>query len=394
MNIWLSYLAVFIVFISIGSGSFPFMSGSWVMLVFLGIFNILIIASHEYAVKHSHDSDTPPVVPPSAQEAPLLISIPETETPSYNCVWQGRFIRFYKHTGSGITQTSVWKRDKRGNIAHKYGPPVSGVIHCEYHFGGIHRASSNIEFENNMIKDFPVIWYRASGNRYMDFILDGDILSGTYNSYHVNGNLKRSVRLKNGLADGPSRAYSGNGAISSVYDYKEGKKEGTFCRYNNGDSIMQTGSYSGGRLSGYIRNYYTNGNTETEKYYLNNTLMFTVFYFSNGVFRGQTFTPEFKAAAADDIEIKSFKRLADTRDRLARRGMYLYDPQSNSFPRLRAICSHKTGAVLREFSCEEELINYVLNSGSFTAFADKTTAAKHKPTVKKYNNKGRLVRTR
>ena len=394
MNIWLSYLAVFIVFISIGSGSFPFMSGSWLMLVLLGIFNILIIGSHEYAAKHSHDADELPVVSPSTQEAPPLLSLTETETPSYNCVWHGSFIRFYRHTGSGITQVSVWKRDKRGNIAHKYGPPVSGVIPCEYHTGGFHRASSKIEFENNMIKDFPVIWYRVSGNRYMDFILDGDSLSGTYNSYHVNGNIKRTVRLRNGLAQGPSKTYSDNGDILSVFDYKEGRKEGSFCRYYGGDSIMQTGSYSGGRLAGYIKNYYPNGNTETEKYFLNNTLMFTVSYFPNGLFRGQTFTAEFKTTAADDSEIRSFRRFADARERLSRHGMYLYDPQSDNFPRLRAICSHTSGTVLREFSCEEELISFVLNSGSFEAFTDKSAAQSTKITVKRFNEKGKLVRTR
>ena len=398
MNILFSYLAIFLIFGLLGSNHFRVFSGSWFMLVLLGFLNIAIIAMHEYASKFRQAAlPQKPGLPsntPGQHEPELLIARPEIDENEIISVWQGRHIRFFKAAFPGALPVSVWVRDRYGNIIMKTGIPVNGLIRCEYFSNGIHRAYSLIQFNSNEITDFPVIWYRASGNRYMDYILEGNRLSGTFNTYHANGNLKRSVRLKNGRADGIAKTYDENGAILLAADYISGRKDGSYCRYYPGGFVMETGSCVGGRLSGYVKKYYGSGVQESEKYYLNGVLMFSISYDFSGHFLGQTFTPEFRASAADDNEINSFKRLAQARDAPSQTGMYLYDPQSNQFPRIRAICSHRSGMVLKEFSCEEELLCFVLDKERFDAFAGSLAAPKAKPVLKHFNDKGRLVRFR
>jgi hypothetical protein len=370
------------------------------MLIFFALLNIAIIGGHEYAAKYrdktavSKDDGYPPQNAMKKEEPELLIARPEDDEIKITSIWQGRYIRFYKTAASGTTQVSVWIRDRFGNIVNKYGAPVSGMIRCEYYCGDKHCAYSLIQFDNNIITDYQVIWYRTSGNRYMDFILEDGALNGTYNNYHKNGSLRRTVRLKNGLAQGPSKTYYETGSIMFTAEFLSGRKDGSYCRYYPNGTIRETGSFSSSHPAGYIKTYYDSEVIESEKYYIKNALMFIIRYDFAGRFCSQIFTPEFKTTASDDSEINSFRRLACARDKMSKYDMYLYDPQSDNFPRIRAICRHSSDMVLKEFSCEEELISFVLNNAQFKPFADLSTAPKSRMLVKHFNGKGRLVRFR
>ena len=400
MNIKFSYLAVFLIFGLIGFNAFPVFSDSWFMLIFFALLNIAVIGGHEYAAKHrektvvSKDDVYLPQNTLEKEGTELLIARPEDDENKITSIWQGRYIRFYKSVAFGPTQISEWIRDRFGNIVNKCGAQISGMVRCEYYRGDCHCAYSMIQFDNSSITDYPVIWYRASGNRYMDFMLEGGALNGTYNNYHKNGSLRRTVRLKNGLAQGSSKTYYETGSIMFTAEFISGIKDGSYCRYYPNGAIRETGSFSGSHPAGYIKTYYDSEVIESEKYYIKNALMFVIRYDFAGRFCGQTFTSEFKTTAADDSEINSFRRLAKARDKMSKYDMYLYDPQSDNFPRIRAICSHSSGMILKEFSCEEELINFVLNNAQFKPFAGLSTAPKSRMLVKYFNSKGRLVRFR
>lgn len=394
MKLLFPYLSAVFALGILVSETVPVFSNLWYILVFFSLCNIIVIAAHEFYKKYKDDNFIfkTGIIPDNDHNSNLSIARLENDVSRVTSVWQGRHIRFFETTSTGTTQISQWERDRYGNITGKSGSPITGLIHSDYYSGGFCRAHSQIQFENNMINDYQIIWYRLNGNRFMDFIMSGDSLDGTFNTYHKNNNLKKTGHLKDGRAQNLIKTYYDTGEIMSLFDYKSGRKEGAYTRYYPDGGIMETGARFGSKLGGYIKNYYENGILKNEKYYINNVLMFAIEYNRLGLYSGQTFTREFKTTAADDYEINSFRRLAVAREKLAKHNMELFDPQSNNFPRIRAICSHTDKSVLKEFSCEEELISFVLNSRKFKLFTIRRLSPKTKAIIKHFNNKGKLVR--
>jgi hypothetical protein len=76
--------------------------------------------------------------------------------------------------------------------------------------------------------------------------------------------------------------------------------------------------------------------------------------------------------------------------KLAKYGMEMFDPRSDAFPRIRAIRRPGSAFIMREFSCEEELIKFVLKAG-FKSFVGEQMKERRN-VVRVFNANGRLVR--
>lgn len=88
-------------------------------------------------------------------------------------------------------------------------------------------------------------------------------------------------------------------------------------------------------------------------------------------------------------EMKELRRLARARVKLGRYGLEILDPMSNAFPGIRAIRDTVTGDILREFSCEEELIKCVLGNGKFDDVLERRNNLRSgRKTVSYFTDKG------
>jgi hypothetical protein len=306
-------------------------------------------------------------------------------------IFNGPTIEFFEQ-GRSI---AFWRRDRSGKIISKEGRVMNGNITFYYKFNGRCLARTAIRLINNNFPDGDVIWLRGNGGKYMEYKIDNDgAYSGMYYSYYPDGSTKKRVWLSDGLPVGMLEKFYPDGSIMKRAQYKKGVKDGAYTVYYaaSGNAVRETGSFVGGKLVGYVRKYYLNGGKESEIYYINNTITMQTFYRQDGIISNESYTKEFREKFRNNRELIDMKRRIRAKMKLAKYGFEMFDPQSDAFPRIRAIRKPNDGFILREFSCEEELIKFVLKSG-FKEFVDERIAdSKKGMVIKEFNEKGRLVR--
>ena len=306
-------------------------------------------------------------------------------------LFSGTLITFYDNQKIIAT----WKRDRHGNNISKDGAVMNGRIECILYAAGKPVARSYIEFKDNSIADNRVCWSRANGNKYMEYEMLGDQVTGRFRSYHPDGNEKKSVWLSAGRQKGLMDERYSSGFIRKSCQYKDGKKEGTRAMFYDRPEkpILRVSTFIGGCIEGYEREYWQDGALYKETYYRRNIKYMETIYGSGGRVISEKIDDAAKDILDNDEEISDVKRTVRAKLRLKRYGMELFDPQSINFPRARAIIRPGDKYYLREFSCEEELVKFVLGR-EFRAFVIGAQRRKKGKKIKamRFNDRGRLVR--
>ena len=70
--------------------------------------------------------------------------------------------------------------------------------------------------------------------------------TGSYVSYHENGQLKSKTTFKDGKQDGLEESYHENGQLESKVNYKDGKQEGIFEFYFEDGQLLYKNCYKNG----------------------------------------------------------------------------------------------------------------------------------------------------
>jgi hypothetical protein len=291
--------------------------------------------------------------------------------------------------------TAMWQRDKYGNITSAGGDGIIGYEKSRLVRGGKEYASAKIHYVGDKIGQDEIIWFRGNRSAYAKVsVSEGLYLQGDFELYYSGGDLKKSGWLEKGRPVGLMKIYYRNGAQKALLRYKDGRRHGNYERYHSNGGIKETGAYEGGKLHGYVLGYYADGMPAYEEYYRNGHMLSNTVFGMGGVVLADTVIEKaVKEAGGKDAELKGLRRLAKVRMKLGRYGLEMFEPGSDMFPRERAVRIVGSEYVLRQFSCEEELIKAVLNKEKFEEILERREARKSgKKTVWHYNEKGRLVR--
>ena len=286
-----------------------------------------------------------------------------------------------------------WRRDRTGRVVSREGRVMDGNICSYYYFGGAVRAKTHIKILNNEFADNEIIWLRPNGARYITCEIGRDgVYNGRYNSYYHSGALNKTAWLSDGLPLGRLKQYYAGGALMKRAEYKNGVKDGLCVGYyaDTMNTTKKSSSFVGGKLTGYVRKYFADGVMESEIYYKNNVKMMETFYNINGLVERENISVDFEKGLMNNGELKGIIRRLRMELKLAKYGLEMFDPRSNVFPRIRAIRRPGSEFIMRKFSCEEELIKFVLKADFKNFIAGQMKERKN--VVRVFNTDGRLVR--
>ncbi len=324
---------------------------------------------------------------PEAAAPPAALKYTEGTIATFN----GACIEFIED-GKTI---ALWRRERSGRVISREGRTINGSIMSYCRFGGNLRGKAYVKFSGNNFADDSIVWMRPNGARYMECEIDREgVYSGKYASYYFGGGLEKKAWFSEGLIVGKVEKYYPSGLVMERTDHKKGVKDGLRVEYYDdaSNNIKRTSSFLGGKLTGYMREYYRqNGNKAAEYYYKNNAKMMETVYGEGGLITRERISRELEKDILNTDELKGMRRRIRANLKLAKYGMEMYDPNSDVFPRIRAI--RRPGMyIIREFSCEEELIKFVL-SGKFKILAKQSMEdASKKPVVMVFTPEGKLVR--
>jgi hypothetical protein len=91
--------------------------------------------------------------------------------------------------------------------------------------------------------------------------------SGTWTTWHVNGQKARAAEYQNGKLDGTDISYHDNGAKSEEQHYADGVQEGTYNGWYSDGKPHFTTQHRGGKQDGPCTWWYENGNKQWETNY-------------------------------------------------------------------------------------------------------------------------------
>jgi antitoxin component YwqK of YwqJK toxin-antitoxin module len=310
-------------------------------------------------------------------------------SPGVYAAFSGTTVEFFDNGKSA----AFWRRDNTGRVISREGRVMEGNIRSYYYFGGAGSAKTYIKIVNNEFADNEIIWLRPNGARYITYEIDKDgVYNGKYNSYYHSGALNKTAWLSDGMPLGRLKQYYACGAIMKRVEYKNSLKDGLCVEYytDTMNTIKRSSSFVGGKLTGYVRKYYMDGVREAEIYYKNNVKMMETLYNTSGLVESENISVDFEKGLMNNSEFKGMKRRMKMEFKLAKYGMEMFDPRSDAFPRIRAIRRPGSAFIMREFSCEEELIKFVLKAG-FKSFVGEQMKERRN-VVRVFNADGRLVR--
>lgn len=133
------------------------------------------------------------------------------------------------------------------------------------------------------------------GTEILQTMVDSDF-TGTYQLYHVNGNVWREAEFVNGVLNGRYTIYQLNGFKKCQLEYLDGQKHGRAKYYGKTGNLQSSQGWLHDKIFGSSIDYYLNGNFKRYSFYdFQSNLRYQIVYDSlnqnimeeNGTFLGQ-----------------------------------------------------------------------------------------------------------
>jgi antitoxin component YwqK of YwqJK toxin-antitoxin module len=306
------------------------------------------------------------------------------------CIWKKTEIIFY----CDGSVTARWRRDRDGNIQGPVYGKTEGYVKSFLLQGKNSRDFSHIHYKDGKIADNSITWFRDNGNKYATVSVESGVyLNGPFEIFYRGGQLKKTGMLMRGLPDGTVKEFYDNGHLKRALRYNSGYRTGNYARYDHNGGIIETGAYEKGRLEGVVKKYFGNGILKNEVIYRNGAALVSTEYYMNGGVKDMVMDEKRVLAGAKTEEMKDLRRLARVHKKLGKYGLEIYEAPYSNFPRLRAVKQAYSGNIIREYSCEEELIKHVLGNETFEKeILERLENIKRgRKTVSYFNNEGKMV---
>ena len=136
------------------------------------------------------------------------------------------------------------------------------------------RSTEELNFEKRQTA--PVLYHFDDGILFGKGNYDKDKMTGKWEFYHTNGNLKSfGTYNANGKKQGKWTYYYKDGKLSGYDSWNDGEQTGEDLTYNNQGVLVTKADYSAGKLNGEKHNYYGVGH------------LFSIQTYKNGVQEGK-----------------------------------------------------------------------------------------------------------
>lgn len=114
--------------------------------------------------------------------------------------------------------------------------------------------------------------YFASGNKSVEFSIDGNSLTAPFIWYYPNGKMFRYTDYDNDITNGIMKAYYPNGNLQYEYPHKNDNYHGICKDYYENGQLKQSLSYYNDELEGWSSYYDKSGNLTHQYYYFDNQI--------------------------------------------------------------------------------------------------------------------------
>lgn len=136
--------------------------------------------------------------------------------------------QIYTEAGK-LRETAEFKNGQLNGLRHLYNDSTKQIIIVENY--------KNNNFEGEYLS------YHPNGKPKQKGQYVNNKMSGLWNYYYLNGNIKETVNFKNNVEDGPYKAYHQNGQLKAEGQYENENRQGEWKVYHPNGILEEKANY-------------------------------------------------------------------------------------------------------------------------------------------------------
>ena len=156
---------------------------------------------------------------------------------------------------------TVEKKDEQGHVLERYtiDPKTQAKQGlCETFYPEGQKASES-SYVNGVLQGRKTLFYPdGKVQQYQNFDKNG-VISGEYQSFHENGQLKAVGQYSGGAMNGTWHFYYATGQLKETVYFVNNEENGFFMEYHENGQIAAEGTYKNNLEEGLLKTYDING---------------------------------------------------------------------------------------------------------------------------------------